>query len=494
MGVPLSAVLSPLVVAVAVLVTDLVGLVVDTPDLMAPFRDALDGEAIDPVSVVVPLVVALIVPGAAALFACWQVVRRLLDHAGTGAELVVLGARPPAPGDREERQLVNVVEEIALAAGLPPPAVYLVDSAVANAAAVGSSPTDAAVVVSRGLLDTLGRDETQGVIAHLVGRIGNGDLGIARTIASLYFTLGLVSAVLAAPTNAAARRAIGPVLGLVIRPGTARRHPERVAAASTAMLRAQGGGGDDTEPVTETRYRDVLTLPVLGAELAFSVNQMVMSWLMVTPLLKRAWRARSELADASAVQLTRNPDGVAKGLADLSRQGGLIPGTETMAHLFVVGREAEERRDGARRGQVRQAEAEVRAPVADRGGAGRIRAWATAAADQYRSLEGDQAQSEQRTRAARTESPLAGFHPRLGHRLDRLAAMGATVTSDGDGPRVGPVARAVLIVVGGPFVVAFFVAMVGICVAVTGVAFALYMLFLVGPVLAFDTVVRGDRS
>ena len=483
MGVPLSVVISPLVVAVAVLLTDVVGLVVDTPDLLAPFRDALSGEPFDAVTVIVPLVVALIVPGAVTLFACWLVVRHLLAHAGSGFEVVALGGRPPAAGDIEERQLVHVVEEIALAAGLPPPSVHLVDSAVANAAAVGSSPTDAAIVVSRGLLDTLGRDETQGVIAHLVGRVGNGDLSIARSIVSLYLTVGLVAAVLSAPRDRSARRAIRSVLGLAIRPLSARRHPERMAAASVALLQAQRGGGeDDTEATSDAKFTDVLFLPVAGADLAFSMNQMILAWLLVTPLMKRAWKTRLELADATAVELTRHPDGMAKGLAQLSEQGGLIPGTEAMAHLFVVGHEAGERRH-LRRQEAQRAQVQA---VARTRGVDRIRALTRVAAAQNQALG-----REQRLRAARPESPLVGFHPGLGHRVDRLAAMGATVGLEGLRPRSGPMARVLLVVVGGPFLLLFLVIMIGICIAVTGVAFALYMLFFVGPVLALDAALRG---
>ncbi|HEV2070600.1 MAG TPA: hypothetical protein VGR26_12470, partial [Acidimicrobiales bacterium] len=108
MGLPLSAVISPLVLAVVTFVTALANLVVQTPDVMAPFRDVLDEEAVASVPLIVSLVVALIVPGALALSACWLRLRRLLADAGTGFELAALGARQPVPGDLEERQLVNV--------------------------------------------------------------------------------------------------------------------------------------------------------------------------------------------------------------------------------------------------------------------------------------------------------------------------------------------------------------------------------------------------
>lgn len=486
MGLPLSAVISPLVMAVATLVTALANLVVETPDLMAPFRDALEEEAVDSVLLIVSLAVALIVPGAVALSACWFRVRRLLADAGTGLELAALGARQPVPGDLEERQLVNVVEEIALAAGLRPPSVHLIDSPVANAAMVGSSPDDAAIVVSRGLLDTLGRDETQGIIAHLVGRIGNGDLGIARTISTLYFTLRLVSAAFDAASNQNARRASGVVLRLILRPGTARRHPEQVPAAALALLELQSATiGDDTSSSTGSGY-GILLLPVGVAQLAFMVNESVLSWLMVTPLLKRAWRSRSELADASAVQLTRNPDGVAKGLAQLSQQGSLVPGTEPMAHLFVVGREAHERRD-RRRQQAQQAE--VQARITERRGMDKIRAIVVAGLDQQRAAE-----AEGRTTADRNESPLVGFHPPLAQRLDRLAAMGATVAFDDHNPRISPLAWVVLILVGGPLFALILVLMMAVCVLSTGVALMIYFVFLVGPVLALDALIRGQIS
>jgi heat shock protein HtpX len=315
--------------------------------------------------------------------------------------------------------------------------VHVVDSPVANAAVTGSSAGDAAVVVSRGLLDNLGRDETQGVVAHLVARIGNGDLGIARTMASLYYTLGLMSAVLTAPTERGARRALGPVLRLMVRPGTARRHPERAVEASVALLEAQGGGADSTGTSQPNGCLSVLLLPVMAAQLAFVMNQMIFSWLLVNPLLKRAWRARALLADATAVELTRHPDGLAAALAGLTRVGGIVPGTEALAHQFVVGPE-----------------------VSGHASAGK----------QY---------------------PLTGFQPKVGRRIRRLRALGATVDFEETRPRMGRVAKVLLVLVGGPLILVFYAVMLGICVALTGVAFMLYMLFLVGPVVVLDSLLRG---
>ncbi|MEA2704275.1 MAG: heat shock protein HtpX [Actinomycetota bacterium] len=433
-GIPLSAALSPLLVAVVVFLNDVVNLVVHTPDLLSPFRDAIQADQVaDVPRLVVSLVIVLVVPGAVAITGCWLAVRRLFRHAGTGAELLAMGAREPSV-DQEEHQLVNVVAEIALAGGLPPPRVYVVDSPVANAAVTGSSPADAAIVVSRGLLDGLGRAETQGVIAHLVGRVGNGDLAIARTIASLYYTLGLCSTVLTAPTDRRARRSVGPILRLLVRPSSAVRHPERARDAALALLEAQGGGGDET--IEAKGCLSVLLLPLMAAQLAFVMNQMLFSMLLVNPLLKRAWRARSALADATAVELTRYPDGLAAGLIALA-DGGVIPGTESVAHLFVIG--------------------------------------------PHGSGAGDTGHT----------SPLAGFQPKMDRRISRLRALGATVELDQGPRRMGLGAKLLLVLIGGPLVVVFYALMLGISVAITGVAFALYMMFLVGPVFVIDSLLRG---
>jgi len=72
----------------------------------------------------------------------------------------------------------------------------LIDTVEKNAAVTGLDVDDSTIVVTRGLLDTLDRDETQGVIAHLVGSVGNGDLRIASIIFSIYQTWGALAILL----------------------------------------------------------------------------------------------------------------------------------------------------------------------------------------------------------------------------------------------------------------------------------------------------------
>jgi Zn-dependent protease with chaperone function len=119
----------------------------------------------------------------------WLAVRSVWLATGVG-ETPWPWARGPAPDDLEERQLVNVVQEMAIADGIPQPRVRLLDAAVANAAAVGSGSAEGYVVVGRRLLDEFDRDETQSLLGHLIGSIGNGDLRGAAQVHAMLYVLG----------------------------------------------------------------------------------------------------------------------------------------------------------------------------------------------------------------------------------------------------------------------------------------------------------------
>jgi Zn-dependent protease with chaperone function len=187
-GIPLSLVLTPIVFAVVLLGTRLVSIVVPVPMrvwnayesialvLVRAFQQFDDSSSSSTTaahhvstSAVVFGAIVWLLPGILLMLLIWPALRAVFRSGGVGGLLLTMAARDPRPGDLEERQLVNVVEEIALAAGLPPPRVMLIDAQVANAAVVGSSARDATIVVARPLLDDLDRDETQGILAVLIG-------------------------------------------------------------------------------------------------------------------------------------------------------------------------------------------------------------------------------------------------------------------------------------------------------------------------------------
>ena len=98
-------------------------------------------------------------------------------------------------GDLGERRVLNVVEEMAIASGTPVPPVYLMEEAGINAFAAGYSPSDAVIGVTRGTIDTLSRDQLQGVIAHEFSHILHGDMRInIRLIGVLHgiMVLGII--------------------------------------------------------------------------------------------------------------------------------------------------------------------------------------------------------------------------------------------------------------------------------------------------------------
>ncbi len=166
--------------------------------------------------------------------------------------------------DPHERKLLNVVEEMAIASGVPVPKVYVMDGEEGiNAFAAGHNINDAAIGVTRGCITTLKRDELQGVIGHEFSHILNGDMRINL-------------------------RLMGIIFGIVC-----------LTVIGRVLLRARGNS------------RDKNPLPLLGLVL------LILGWVgfIFGQLIQAAIsRQREFLADASAVQFTRNPDGLSGAL------------------------------------------------------------------------------------------------------------------------------------------------------------------------------------
>jgi len=365
-GLPVSVIVTPFLYAAALLggaiasvvfrippstLTSLRGLPLIIPTALGVLAQSQGTATHMPPQVVAALAVALVIPGALVLLALWIMLRVVFRRAGVGGVLLTLGARDPTLNDFEEQQLMNVVEEMAIAAGVPPPRVMLIDSAAAdgaaNAAAVGWSINDATVVVTRPLLDDLSRDETQGVIARIIASIGNGDLKIALIILSVFQTVGLVGLVLNTAFGWQSRRTLFRFARLVLVPAWGQKAKARRAAEKQVVmgLLARGAdmGGTDMDAWSAKSNRQgcmsLLTLPMIPVLWStFTVNFVVsMSTAMVTgPLIGAMWKRRELLADATAVQLTRNPDGLAGALEEMTHVGVAVPNGESVSHLFAA--------------------------------------------------------------------------------------------------------------------------------------------------------------
>ena len=176
---------------------------------------------------------------------------------------------PPNTTDPIERRLVNVVEEMALASGVPVPPVYLLkDEEGINAFAAGYSTSDAVVAVTRGTAEQLSRDELQGVVAHEFSHILNGDMRLNIRL------IGILHGIL--------------LMGLMGR--------------LLFNIAARGGG--------RRSGKNDGALYLLAAGLALMLLGLLGS--LFGNLIKAAVsRQREYLADSSAVQFTRNPEGIA---------------------------------------------------------------------------------------------------------------------------------------------------------------------------------------
>lgn len=197
------------------------------------------------------------------------------------AELV--GARRVNPGtdDLNERRLINVVEEMSIASGTPVPELYVLDDEPSiNAFVAGYRPTEAVMVVTRGALETFNRDELQGVVGHEYSHVLNGDMRINIRL------MGILAGILL----------IGQIGRVMLRSGS----------------RSRGKGSGQAAAIG-------LALFLIGY-----------IGLFFGALIKAAVsRQREFLADASSVQFTRNPSGIAGALWKIKQhaEGSLLDNT-----------------------------------------------------------------------------------------------------------------------------------------------------------------------
>ncbi|MEJ6561530.1 MAG: M48 family metallopeptidase [Akkermansiaceae bacterium] len=188
----------------------------------------------------------------------------------------------PGTGDHKEKQLLNIVEEMAIASGMPVPQVYLMDNEEGiNAFAAGTEPSNAVIGVTRGTLQRLNREELSGVVAHEFSHILNGDMRLNM-------------------------RLIGLVFGLVVISIVGRGLVEMLRFQSFSNRRNKEGGG-----VMLALFAIGLGLIVIGS-LGVFFGRLIQASIS---------RQREFLADASAVQFTRNPDGIAGALKKIGGAG-----------------------------------------------------------------------------------------------------------------------------------------------------------------------------
>jgi heat shock protein HtpX len=214
------------------------------------------------------------------------------------------GARElTTPQTFEEKQLVNVVEEMAVAAGLPKPKVYVIDDPDPNAFATGRDASTACIAVTSALLAILNREELQAVIAHEMGHVRNLDVRLMTLIASLVGVIVVLS------------NGMGRMIGM------------------------GGGRGSGLGGLFGGRGKKG------GEGLAIAAVVVFVLWLVtliLAPIISRIMamavsRDREYLADATGAELTRNPGALASALEKIeTHEAPTTHIKEGAAHLCIT--------------------------------------------------------------------------------------------------------------------------------------------------------------
>jgi len=230
-----------------------------------------------------------LVVGGASVFKVAQ-----LASGGQAVALMMGGQEVPGTTtDARQKRLLNIVEEMALAAGVPVPPVYVLDEPGINAFAAGYAPGDAVVAVSQGCLNYLTRDELQGVVAHEFSHILNGDMRLNIRLIGLIFGIMALS----------------------------------IMGRTLMFTSGRSSGRNDSRGGLMMLGLGVFVLGLVGA-------------LFGRLIMAAVSRQREYLADASAVQFTRNPDGIGGALKKI---GGLAEGSRInnpqaaeVGHMFFA--------------------------------------------------------------------------------------------------------------------------------------------------------------
>jgi heat shock protein HtpX len=213
----------------------------------------------------------------------------------SGDSLVLAASQARQVTEQDQPQLMNVVRELSLAANVPMPKVYLIDDTAPNAFATGRDPEHASVAVTIGLLQKLDREELQGVIGHELAHVANYDIRFSLLVGVLVGSIALLSDMLA-------RMTIWGSMGRGSR---------------------RGGGSSNNGAAVFIFFLGLLVAilaPIFARLVQMAVN-----------------RQREYLADATSVELTRNPYGLERALAKLATdQEPLEVANRATQHLYVV--------------------------------------------------------------------------------------------------------------------------------------------------------------
>jgi heat shock protein HtpX len=207
-----------------------------------------------------------------------------------GSGMILAMSRAKRIEKKDHPQLFNVVEELAIAGGLPIPSIYIIDDTAPNAFATGRDPEHASVAITTGLLEKLNRDELQGVMAHELSHVGNRDILFAMMVGIMVGSIVMVSDFF---------------LRSVFWSRGGRKREQKGSAGAIMLV--------------------VALLFAILAPFFAKMLQLAVS------------RQREYLADASAVKLTRYPEGLASALEKIAGDKEVLEvANRATQHLYIV--------------------------------------------------------------------------------------------------------------------------------------------------------------
>ncbi|MFL6602675.1 MAG: M48 family metalloprotease [Steroidobacteraceae bacterium] len=347
--------MSPLFYGALALLLDLLNLVIPAPNLVPGIGHILDGviNAPEKLSVGnwVSFVAVAALPGLVWMAFVLNALRRVLGLC-MAFDSGDLSARPPDPTVLAEQRFGNVVAEMAIAANLPQPRVFVAHSAAVDAVAFGMDEQHSTIVISQGLLGLLNRAQMEGVAANLIGSIADGDMRIGVRAALSLSLFALITRLGTVVTKSHARRNVMQIVVATLLPTRARARKlvmdltspfddepqEKAVADNSRTTTAVPSFISNPRAALTARWekiRPYLWLPLAGPLVMTGFLGAIFNLFVLGPLLSLAWRQRKYMADATAVRLTRDPDTLAGALEKVTGAQG-APLAPWAAHMSMA--------------------------------------------------------------------------------------------------------------------------------------------------------------
>jgi Zn-dependent protease with chaperone function len=328
--------MSPLLYCLIGLAFDAANLWRPAPDLLGWLGHQLDAvfsaKSVAPAALIqVGIIVSL--PGIALMAALAYALRRVWLSSPLFDGGAIQGRAPDRTVLAEQR-LANVVEEMAIAAGTPVPRIVIVPGGV-NAAACGRDEAHVTFLVGEAMAASVSREQLEGMIAHLIGSVVDGDMLIGVRVTTTLSLFGVLARVGSSFTDQHALRYVASLWRVFLAPTS----PDTLALLATLT----DPFDDSSRPTRATQHagadsgltwREWTLMPLMGPVVLTGFLAGLVTQFFLEPLVAWAWRERKYMADATAVQLTRDPDALGGALASI--ESGFTGITAWTAHLAVA--------------------------------------------------------------------------------------------------------------------------------------------------------------